>query len=50
MKKKRGKKTEAKARRPTARDLTARKGGGVKAGHGERVQFQEIHITKVNDL
>jgi hypothetical protein len=48
MKKKRGK-TQGKARRRTAKDLTTRKGGGVKAGDGGRVQFQEFHFTKRSD-
>jgi len=49
MKKKRGK-TQGKARRRAAKDLTARKGGGVKAGERGSVQFQEFHITKRSDL
>jgi hypothetical protein len=49
MKKKRGK-TQGKARRRATKDLTARQGGGVKAGERGSVQFQEFHITKRNDL
>ena len=49
MKKKRGK-TRGKARPRVAKDLTARKGGGVKAGERGNVQFQEFHITKRSDL
>ena len=45
MKKKSGK-ARAKTRRPAARDLTARKGGGVKGGE---VSHSELSITKVVD-
>ena len=47
MKKKRGK-TQGKARRRAAKDLTARKGGGVKAGEG-RSQLQDFTFTKYRD-
>ena len=52
MKKKRGK-TQGKARRRAAKDLTARKGGGVKAGDRGRIQvgeLQECTISKSMDL
>ena len=52
MKKKRGK-TQGKARRRAAKDLTARKGGGVKAGGQGRIQpgeLQECIISKSIDL
>ena len=45
MTKRRGK-TQGKARRRAAKDLTARRSGGVKAGDGGRAQFQDFHFTK----
>jgi type VI protein secretion system component Hcp len=45
MKKKSGK-ARAKSRRPAARDLTARKGGGVKGGE---VHHSEFSIVKLVD-
>ena len=51
MKKKRGK-TQSKARRRTAKDLRARKSGGVKAGDRRRIQIgelQECTISKSMD-
>jgi len=47
MKKKPGK-TRGSARRSTAKDLTVKKAGGVKAG-GERVQHSEFKIVKLLD-
>ena len=45
MKKRRGK-TQGKPRRPAAKDLTARKGGAVKAGDQARIDHSEFRIVK----
>jgi len=47
MKKKRSE-TQGKARRRPAKDLTTRKGGGVKAAGG--VRLQDVQVSKLSDV